>query len=342
MATLYSALAFVATQMQKHRSAFLKSNCNKRRTALKVFSVTLTSESVIPTSTTWGSGEWDTWQVRRRDLLEDGFTIVPRMLGAAQISQCKMMTERLLTSAHGDGDAQRAIGSLIDILCDPSALELITWPRAFGALGALGFPDARFQHGMLFNKAPRTPRTFWHQDGAIWNHPRGYAAEPFDLIFIYYLVDTSVRNGCLRVLPGSHRRRHPLHEILARTDTAELRRMADPTHPAFATLSGELELPCATGDVVILDSRLLHATHANDSDSDRRALSLWYLTHADALPEAIHARYTFDERRDSRMPYVPSAWSATAQERLRAVLPAQYTGTARPLALDYNPGPELV
>lgn len=101
--------------------------------------------------------------------------------------------------------------------------------------------------GSVFNKLPRTPRTFWHQDGISWNHPLGYEPEPIELIVIYYPVDTSPANGCLRVIPGSHRRRHPLHDLLHGSYTADLRMMADPASPASQTFADELALPVSAG-----------------------------------------------------------------------------------------------
>ena len=279
----------------------------------------------------------------RQELLERGYTICPRILGPEQMQLCRELTARIVVAQQTEEYRRRhvSIGSLFDMLVEPLAVELITFPRTFGALGALGFPEVHFQHGIVFNKPPRTPRTFWHQDGVWWNHPCSYEAQPLDLILIYYLVDTTPANGCLRVIPGSHRRRHALHDSLLASYTPDLRRMADGQTPAFQTFPDEVSVPVQAGDLVVTDARLLHAAHANESDADRTALSLWYLPEYPALPESVKARYTLEERRDGRLPYVPAHWPPDAQRRLRAVLPPRYEGREAPLPMDSKPGAEL-
>ena len=49
---------------------------------------------------------------------------------------------------------------------------------------------------------------------------------------MYYPEDTSPYNGCLRVLPRSHRRRHPLHHI-GQAHTKDINRMENPDDPRF-------------------------------------------------------------------------------------------------------------
>ena len=279
------------------------------------------------------------WQ----ELRDRGCTVARGLLDDDQVRAGRELARRITTKQLSEDYQRRhaSIGSLFDLLEDPASVELITWPRTFAVLGALGFPDPRYQHGIVFNKLPHTPRTFWHQDGISWNHPRGYEPEPIELIVIYYLVDTSPANGCLRVIPGSHLERHPLHDLLHGSYTPDLRMMADPASPAFQTFADEVALPVSAGDAVIADARLLHAAHANESDGERTALSLWYVADCHSLPEVVRARFTLEPVRDSRMPYVPTEWPVEAQRRLRAVLPPRYQGAAAPLALESKPGPAL-
>ncbi len=93
---------------------------------------------------------------------------------------------------------------------------------------------------------------------------------------MYYLVDTTPYNGCLRVLKGSHLKRHPLHDILPNAHGAELQRVENANHPAFQHFPGEVDIPVNAGDLVIGDSRLLHASHGNQSNERRTVITLWY------------------------------------------------------------------
>ena len=278
-----------------------------------------------------------------QELIEVGYKRVPGVLGSQGLTLFRALAKRLSSSVGSN--EQRAtyasVGSLLDALVDEESIELITWPRAFAELGAFGFRDPRFLHGIYFEKPPHTPRTFWHQDGTSWNDPSSYDAVPQEVILLYYLVDTGSHNGALRVIPASHRRRHPLHDWLAQSRVDDLRRNTAACDPAFHTYPEEVSVPVTAGDLVVLDSRLLHAAHANTSDFPRPALSLWYATDASALPERIRARFDHAPCEGSRLPYAPSGWSPAAQRRLARVLPPRYCGTASPLPVENNPGSRL-
>lgn len=276
-------------------------------------------------------------------LRRDGYTVLPGVLSPEEIQRYRALTQRLLVH-HQDPEYREkhlSIGSLLDILREPGFVELICHPGMRAGLASLGFPEPRYQHGILFNKLPHTPRTFWHQDGTMWDHEASYQAEPLDLILIYYLVDTTPANGCLRVIPGSHRRRHALHAHLTETYTPDLRRMKDATSPAFQLYPDEASVAVRAGDVVVTDARLLHAAHANDSDADRTALSLWYVPSYEALPEPVRARFTLRAGHNDRLPYVPADWPPEAAERLRGLLPPPYQGHEAPLPMNNVPDQRL-
>jgi hypothetical protein len=280
----------------------------------------------------------------REQLLRDGYTVLPGVLSAEEVRRFRDLAQRILHAQQQSAEYRekhRAIGSLVDLLREPGFVDLITHPGMRAGLAALGFPEPRYQHGIVFNKLPHTPRTFWHQDGTLWDHPAAYEAEPLDLILIYYLVDTSPANGCLRVIPGSHRRRHALHSHLQGTYTPDLRAMKDPSSPAFQLYPDEVSVAVRAGSLVVTDARLLHAAHANDSDEDRTALSLWYLPSYEALPEPVRARYTLKAGLDDRLPYVPQGWPEEATARLRRILPPAYAGTETPLPMNNLPDQRL-
>lgn len=103
--------------------------------------------------------------------------------------------------------------------------------------------------------------------------------QPAQIFAMIYLTDTNRTNGCLRVLPGSHRQRLPIHDALAVLQ-AEGRGPVHGTwerrdagwegegasHPLFSSEGGAaVDVPVAVGQLVLGDSRLLHATHPNRS-----------------------------------------------------------------------------
>ena len=100
---------------------------------------------------------------------------------------------------------------------------------------------------------------------------------------MYYLTDTTSENGCLRVLPGTHRKEHPLHAQLGLAhsddvrsgDTEEEAQARVAASPAHAPQPDEVHVPVKAGDVVIGDARVLHGAVANTTDEPRALLTLW-------------------------------------------------------------------
>ena len=103
-----------------------------------------------------------------------------------------------------------------------------------------------------------------------------FAAVPPQVFLMYYLTDTSRENGCLRVIPGSHTRHNPLHDVLAEPHSEVLGRAESLDRAEFGRRPDEVDVPVRAGELVIGDARLLHASHPNGSDRHRTVLTLWY------------------------------------------------------------------
>ena len=101
---------------------------------------------------------------------------------------------------------------------------------------------------MIISKPPGGPLLYWHQDCVMWQYPRAYSAWSPMIFLMYYLEDTTRHNGCLRVLPGSHRRRHPLPGMGV-AHTPGINRMDDLEDPRFLSYAGELDVPVTAGDL---------------------------------------------------------------------------------------------
>ena len=75
-------------------------------------------------------------------------------------------------------------------------------------LECLGYAECKFSRAYLISKPPQSPQLFWHQDFTAWSgEPRAFDEISPQLFAMFYLVDTTKENGCLRVIPGSHRKR---------------------------------------------------------------------------------------------------------------------------------------
>ncbi|MGI9491788.1 MAG: phytanoyl-CoA dioxygenase family protein [Geminicoccaceae bacterium] len=226
----------------------------------------------------------------RQKLLDDGYCVIESVLDSHTLDNIKRISAEALQGTSAEHRSQnRSQGSLINIADDPGYAALIGHPKARKAMTQLAFPDPRFSSGYLISKPPAGPPLFWHQDWWGWDDPMSYTDEIAQVFFMYYLTDTSPENGCLRALPGTHRKRHALHDA----DEAHgegLSRVDDPDHHLYRDIEGEVPVPVRAGDLVIGDARLLHSAYANRTDQERSLITLWYHPNFNALPAGMRAR----------------------------------------------------
>ncbi len=226
----------------------------------------------------------------RWELVEKGYAVVPGVLDSFGLAAAQHAARQLLDNAPPDHfAANRTTGSMLSIAAEPGFAEVIAWPKTLQILRSLGFGQLAWSAGYVISKPAGGPRLFWHQDWLWWTHPISASAIPHQLFAMYYLVDTDRRNGCLRVVPHSHRQRLPAHEQLLRAHSAEALAGNDQSDPAFSDMEGEVDVPVRAGDLLLGDSRLLHAAHGNNSESNRTLITLWYHPAYEQLPGAIQA-----------------------------------------------------
>lgn len=142
---------------------------------------------------------------------------------------------------------------------------LIAYPKVLAALTELGFDDFMWWCGFSISKSPQGLSLFWHQDSLFWNDPVSYTTQAQQWFLMYYLVDTTPQNGCLRVIPGFHLNRHPLRDRLWRhTEQTMHKKPRQVTPPS--KLRWVKFVPVKAGDLVIGDARVFYAVHSNRAD----------------------------------------------------------------------------
>lgn len=262
-------------------------------------------------------------QDNKRQLVEDGFCVVSELVPDGLLDRLREATDRLVAEQSAEQAAmQRNTGSMIPAVRDPILAELITLPAALDAFREMGYGRPSFSDGWIISKPPHSPRLFWHYDWFAWHDPVSYRADPAQVALMYYLHDTRRKNGCLRVIPGSHNHHNPMHEVLD-TPRHELTGTTATDRAEFEDRPDEIDLPMRAGDVLIADARLLHAGHENQTDEHRTLITLWYQPDLVALPEPIQAQMAAK----AQMP--GPAWPAEAVELLDTVR-TRYDGGAQP------------
>ncbi len=179
-------------------------------------------------------------------------------------------------------------GSLIQLLDYPYFSKVIAHNKLFDCFAEFGFEDTVFSSGYLISKPAKSPPLFWHQDWWGWDHPSSYTSTIAQFFVMIYLQKTDRENGCLRVIPGSHRKEFELLSSLE-AHTNELSAYNDPSSIQFQNLDEEVGVEVNVGDVVFGDARLLHGAYGNNSDRERGLLTLWYHPNFGDLPGAIRS-----------------------------------------------------
>lgn len=218
----------------------------------------------------------------------DGYLVVENVLTAVElkrardavdemVEQSRDMTEKneVFELEPDHSPAQPRLRRIrTPVLHHPAFDAVLRSPRLLDAVEPLIGPNIRYHGSKLNMKAAGggTP-VEWHQDFAFYPHTND------DLLACgVALDDCDLDNGCLLVIPGSHREKLLDHHDEAGNFVGAV----DATLPEIAE---ERQVPVVlrAGSMSVHHVRLLHGSAPNNSDRQRRLLLL-ELAAADAFP----------------------------------------------------------
>ncbi|HVF10804.1 MAG TPA: phytanoyl-CoA dioxygenase family protein, partial [Abditibacteriaceae bacterium] len=139
-------------------------------------------------------------------------------------------------------------------------------PQITERIAALIGPDLKLYQDQLFMKPPRVgSRQPYHQD-----QPLGFHIDPPHLMVTCWtaLDDATLENGCLRVIPGTHRK-----GVLPATAIDEYEQQA-----LNHSLVREVPLPLKAGECSFHHGHLLHSSYPNLSQQRRRGYATHYVS----------------------------------------------------------------
>lgn len=152
----------------------------------------------------------------------------------------------------------------------PAFLDLARDPAILDAVEALIGPDILLWGCHVFTKpAGDGLETPWHQDGHYW------PIRPLATCTVWVALEPSTRqNGCLRVIPRSHRDRIThAHLNEDRDDLVLTQRMAPDTFDEATAVDIEL----APGQMSLHDVFMIHGANVNRSPIRRTGVALRYM-----------------------------------------------------------------
>jgi len=221
----------------------------------------------------------------------NGFLVLDRALTSDQVSTILADTTRLCRNADGSvtgiSPADPVLSDdevLRSVLCihfphklSPSMHEALHFPAVVQALTTLVGPDVKCMQSMLFIKASGKPGQAWHQDEDY------IPTRDRSLIGAWIaLDDATVENGCLWVIPGSHR-----PGVLWKQEWHEDRRFDCSLESKNFPYTGADEVPVEVkkGSVVLFNGYTLHRSLPNRAASGfRRSLVNHYMSAQSLLP----------------------------------------------------------
>lgn len=212
----------------------------------------------------------------------EGYLAPIRVLGTRSAAGYRDRVERFVRTL-GDG-SQRAsvLRTKAHLHCD-AILELVHLPAVVDPISDLLGPDLLCRSSSVFLKEPNDPAyVAWHQDAVYWE------LDPPDVATAWIaLTASTIENGALQVIPGSHQ--GPLLNHGAIADDANMlsrgQAITEPIEPAQAT-----PLILRPGEMSIHDVRIAHRSEPNRSSERRIGVAIRYV--------AAHVRKT-GARRDS-------------------------------------------
>ena len=131
----------------------------------------------------------------------------------------------------------------------------------------IGCPKLSLFSDKLNVKRPGGAPFPWHQEGPYW----AYGAEALERVItlLFYLDDATVENGCLWIIPGTHKY-GPLESLKDRGTLGRLYTDVDQVEEE------PLALDLPAGSVAFFHRDIVHGSQTNRTDETRRAYLLAY------------------------------------------------------------------
>lgn len=203
------------------------------------------------------------WLVPRHRLAPDHLQRMQQALQTLLERNPGVRPEKLV-SAHIEGDNGEGVNGVSAFLAlaqDPDIVDLVA--------DVIGDDVILWGCHVFCKPAAEGYETPWHQDGHYW------PIRPLATCTVWVALEPStVANGCLRVIPGSHREQR-LHEHLHEeaTDLTLNQRLADDTFDPAQAVDIELE----PGQMSMHDVYMIHGASANRSTQRRTGVALRYM-----------------------------------------------------------------
>jgi phytanoyl-CoA hydroxylase len=213
---------------------------------------------------------------------DKGYLVFPKLLDAGELDSLRAALAEVLREAEGLTESTEKFSitraadgrSFVRRIFSPIAhhttfYELAFNPKVLDTVENLIGPNIQLHHSKLNLKPPSSPdaRFEWHQDYPFFPHTN------FDLLAVMiYLDDATEENGCLTIIPGSHKW-GPRNHLFAK-DGAFSSQLEDKA--VVEDSARWLSVPVPAGGMELHHCNMLHSSRANRGDKPRSAIIFQY------------------------------------------------------------------
>ena len=195
----------------------------------------------------------------------DGYITPDYCLPESVLTSIRSSHDRLVEKHPEFGDYCPAL-----LAYDTGFLEAAKTAEILRMVSQLIGDDIALWNSSFFAKPAKTgTKTPWHQDGEYW------PIEPLATCTVWIAIDASTpANGCLQVIPGSHR-----DQRLAQHRKNTAKGLALPLELDNSTFDESKAVPITLepGQISLHDVYLYHGSEANLSEHSRRGMTLRYM-----------------------------------------------------------------
>ncbi|MBT5110244.1 MAG: phytanoyl-CoA dioxygenase family protein [Rhodospirillaceae bacterium] len=221
----------------------------------------------------------------------DGYLVPRWRLPAADLSRLQNLMAQLaaenptlldepIIGAHLPG------GGVQNLNVEAGWIDIARHPRILDMVEQIDGPDlVLWGTSVFYKRAVAGPGTAWHQDARAWP-----MIKPTATTSVWIAVTEShKRNGCIRVIPGSHHdRKIHEHGFADRAESIVARSLAPHAFDESAAVDIELE----AGQIVIFDVFTIHGGGPNPGTTPRAGYALRF------MPATSHYDHGGAEHRD--------------------------------------------
>lgn len=196
----------------------------------------------------------------------EGYVVFRDVLDAGLIGEANAHVE-WLRAKHPDLRPEN-LGHWL-VKDDPFWVRLVSDNRLLDLAELFIGPDIALFASHYICKPPADGMAvLWHQDGSYW------PLEPMEVItFWLALTPSTPENGCMRVIPGTHR--VELKDLVQRDDVPNV--LNSGMDESLVDESAAVDVVLAPGDVSVHHPNIIHGSKPNTSDQWRRGLTIRYI-----------------------------------------------------------------